>query len=204
MEKAEDHQVFPLEPRERYLCSAVSARQPSYCDRNSDIMVRSHITRACDESADANIVWRQIPRQSIGLTRLGGYIANTDPTRLQIDVGRSCLGGIAAERALRGIAMRRLLPSSTVCKHCKLIFVIDAIRATFARSRRPPVRVADRRPGLGLSGPRSPFFPHHTVLCASNGFPPITDTEVALRCSAGGERGQSPACAARLANFLAR
>jgi hypothetical protein len=65
-------------------------------------MVRSHITRACDESADDNIVSRQLPRQSIGLTRLGGYIADSGPTRLQVDVGRICLGSNAAERTLRG------------------------------------------------------------------------------------------------------
>src|ERR1700730_9730973 len=49
-----------------------------------------------------------------------------------LDDGRICLSNNAAERALRGIAMRRSLypPSSSVCKHCKLIFGIDATRAT--------------------------------------------------------------------------
>jgi hypothetical protein len=61
-----------------------------------------------------------------------------------------------------------------------LIFVIDVIRATFARSRRPPVRVADRRPGLGPSCRRSPFFPTIQCWAGGHGFPPITDIEVAL------------------------
>jgi hypothetical protein len=42
---------------------------------------------------------------------LGGYIADIGPSRLQIDVGRICLGSDAAERALRGIALGRLLPA---------------------------------------------------------------------------------------------
>ena len=42
-------------------------------------------------------------------TWLGGYIPDIGPSTLQIDVGRICLGSNAAERTLRGIALRRLL-----------------------------------------------------------------------------------------------
>jgi hypothetical protein len=64
-----------------------------------------------------------------------------DPPRSQPagapTTGRICLSNNAAERALRGIAMRRSLypPSSSVCKHGKLIFIIDATRATCSPDR---------------------------------------------------------------------
>jgi hypothetical protein len=53
------------------------------------------------------------------------------------DDGRLALDNNPAERALRCVAMRRSLypPSSSVCKHCKLIFMINATRATCSPSR---------------------------------------------------------------------
>jgi len=50
------------------------------------------------------------------------------------DDGRLALDNNPAERALRCVATRRSLcpPSSSVCKHCKLVFQIDATRATFS------------------------------------------------------------------------
>jgi hypothetical protein len=52
--------------------------------------------------------------------------------------GRICLTNNAAERAMRGIAMRESLctPSSSVCKHWKRVYVNDATRATFSGDRR--------------------------------------------------------------------
>ena len=51
--------------------------------------------------------------------------------------GQICLTNNAAERELRGIATTRSLypPSSSVCKHCKLIFMINATRATCSPNR---------------------------------------------------------------------
>src|SRR5712691_10911413 len=48
------------------------------------------------------------------------------------DDGRLALDNNAAERALRGIAMRRslCLPSSSIWEYWKLVFQIDATRAT--------------------------------------------------------------------------
>ena len=53
------------------------------------------------------------------------------------DDGRLAIDNNVAERALRGIAMAcSLYPSSSsVCKHCKLIFVIDATRASHSPDR---------------------------------------------------------------------
>jgi len=85
-------------------------------------------------------------------------------------------------------------PCSSICKHCKLIFVIDAIRATFARSQRPPVRVADRRLGFGPSCRRSPFF--QTIQCWAQAMASAHRYRSGTRCSAGGERGQPSACGA--------
>ena len=53
-------------------------------------------------------------------------------TRFLAD-GRVCLSNNAAERALRGIAMRESLctPSSSVCKHWKRVRVNNATRTTF-------------------------------------------------------------------------
>ena len=50
---------------------------------------------------------------------------------------RICLTNNAAERALRGVAMRRSLcsPSSSVCKHWNLVFVIDATRTACSSDR---------------------------------------------------------------------
>ena len=55
-----------------------------------------------------------------------------------IDDGRICLTNNAAERALRGIAMRESLctPSSSVCKHWNRVGVGNATRATFPGHRR--------------------------------------------------------------------
>jgi transposase len=54
-----------------------------------------------------------------------------------LDDGRICLTNNAAERALRGIAMRRSLypPSSSIWEHWKLVFQIDATRATCSPDR---------------------------------------------------------------------
>ena len=54
-----------------------------------------------------------------------------------LDDGRACLSNNAAERALRGIAMRRsLYPScSSLWKHWKLVFGRDATRATCSPNR---------------------------------------------------------------------
>ena len=54
-----------------------------------------------------------------------------------IDDGRICLTNNAAERALRGFAMRESLctPSSSVCKHWKRVRVGNATRATFPGHR---------------------------------------------------------------------
>jgi len=55
-----------------------------------------------------------------------------------LDDGRICLSNNAAERVLRGIAMRESLctPSSSVCKHWKRVRVDNATRATFPGHRR--------------------------------------------------------------------
>jgi transposase len=55
-----------------------------------------------------------------------------------LDDGRVCLSNNAAERALRGIAMRESLctPSSSVCEHWKRVRVGNATRATFPGHRR--------------------------------------------------------------------
>ena len=55
-----------------------------------------------------------------------------------IDDGRICLTNNAAERALRGFAMRESLctPSSSVCKHWKRVRVDNATRTTFPGHRR--------------------------------------------------------------------
>jgi hypothetical protein len=54
-----------------------------------------------------------------------------------LEDGRICLSNNAAERAMRSVAMARSLypSSSSVCKHCKLIFVIDATRASHSPDR---------------------------------------------------------------------
>src|SRR6202040_3745661 len=53
------------------------------------------------------------------------------------DDGRLALDNNPAERALRCVAVRRSLcpPSSSVCKHCKLVFQIDATRTTCSLNR---------------------------------------------------------------------
>ena len=55
-----------------------------------------------------------------------------------IDDGRICLTNNAAERALRGFAIRESLciPSLSVCKHWNGVVVSDATRATLSRHRR--------------------------------------------------------------------
>ena len=55
-----------------------------------------------------------------------------------LDDGRICISNNAAERALRGIAIRELLciPSLSVCKHWNGVVVSDATRATLSRHRR--------------------------------------------------------------------
>ena len=55
-----------------------------------------------------------------------------------IEDGRICPTNNAAERALRGFAMRESLctPSSSVCKHWKRARVDNATRATFPGRRR--------------------------------------------------------------------
>ena len=55
-----------------------------------------------------------------------------------LDDGRVCLTNNAAERALRGLAMRESLctPSSSICKHWKRVHVGNATRATFSGHRR--------------------------------------------------------------------
>ena len=55
-----------------------------------------------------------------------------------LDDGRICLTNNAAERALRGLAMRESLcaPSSSICKHWKRVRVDNATRATFTGHRR--------------------------------------------------------------------
>ena len=55
-----------------------------------------------------------------------------------LDDGRICLSNNAAERALRGIAMRESLcaPLSSICKHWKRVRVDSATRATFTGHRR--------------------------------------------------------------------
>src|SRR5216683_4250341 len=57
---------------------------------------------------------------------------------LFLEDGRVCLSNNAAERGLRGIAMRESLctPSSSVCKHWKRVRVDNATRATFPGHRR--------------------------------------------------------------------
>ena len=57
---------------------------------------------------------------------------------LFLEDGRVCLSNNAAERGLRGIAMRESLciPSSSICKHWKGVFIDDATRATFTGNRR--------------------------------------------------------------------
>jgi len=54
-----------------------------------------------------------------------------------LDDGRICLSNNAAERALRGIATRRSLcpPFSSIWEHWKLVFQIDATRATCSPDR---------------------------------------------------------------------
>jgi transposase len=54
-----------------------------------------------------------------------------------LDDGRICLSNNAAERALRGIAMRRSLypPSLSIWEHWKLVFQIDATRASCSPDR---------------------------------------------------------------------
>ena len=55
-----------------------------------------------------------------------------------LDDGRICLSNNAAERGVRGIAMRESLctPSSSVCKHWKRVRVDNATRTTFPGHRR--------------------------------------------------------------------
>jgi transposase len=57
---------------------------------------------------------------------------------LFIDDGRVCISNNAAERALRGIAMRESLcaPSSSICKHWKRVRVNNVTRAPFTGHRR--------------------------------------------------------------------
>src|SRR6202165_4848083 len=57
---------------------------------------------------------------------------------LFLEDGRVCLSNNAAERGLRGIAMRESLctPSSSVCKHWKRVRVDNATRTTFPGHRR--------------------------------------------------------------------
>src|SRR5947208_4606505 len=54
-----------------------------------------------------------------------------------LDDGRICLTNNAAERALRGIAMRRslCLSSSSICKHWKLVSRHAATRTTCSLNR---------------------------------------------------------------------
>jgi transposase len=55
-----------------------------------------------------------------------------------LDDGYICLTNNAAERALRGIAMRESLctPSSSICKHWKRVHIDNATRATLPGQRR--------------------------------------------------------------------
>lgn len=55
-----------------------------------------------------------------------------------IDDGRLEMSNNVAERAIRPVAMRESLciPSSSICKHWKRVFVDDATRATFTGNRR--------------------------------------------------------------------
>jgi transposase len=57
---------------------------------------------------------------------------------LFLDDGRVCLSNNAAERALRGVAMRVSLcvPSSSICKHWKRVRVNNTTRATLTGHRR--------------------------------------------------------------------
>jgi len=68
-----------------------------------------------------------------------------------LDDGRICLSNNAAERALRGVAMRRPLcpSSSSLWKHWNLIFRRDATRAICSRNRgKEPLGPAGRPPGF--------------------------------------------------------
>jgi transposase len=76
-----------------------------------------------------------------------------------LDDGRICLSNNAAERALRGVAMRRSLcpSSSSLCKHWKLVFRRDATRATCSRNRGDhPYHPASRWRGFDTVRPAQP------------------------------------------------
>jgi hypothetical protein len=84
------------------------------------------------------------------LARAMDYILKRWPAfTLFLDDGRVCLSNNAAERALRGIAMRRsLCPScSNLCKHWELVFWREATRAICSRIRGKDVL------GLQVDGP---------------------------------------------------
>ena len=72
------------------------------------------------------------------LVKAINYILKRWPAfTLFLEDGRVCLSNNAAERGLRGIAMRESLcaPSSSICKHWKRVRVDNATRATFTGHR---------------------------------------------------------------------
>jgi hypothetical protein len=82
----------------------------------------------------------QLVRLSRGhdLVKAINYMLKRWPAFTQfLDDGRVCLSNNAAERALRGLAMRESLcaPSSSICKHWKHVRVNNATRATFTGHR---------------------------------------------------------------------
>jgi hypothetical protein len=73
------------------------------------------------------------------LVKAANYMLKRWPAfTLFLEDGRICLSNNAAERALRGIAIRESLytPSSSVCKHWNGVVVGDATRAALSRHRR--------------------------------------------------------------------
>ena len=113
-----------------------TARAPTSawpCARNGAPAGRTIWKPGCARSAPSSRGTTPSPRRSTTCSSAG-----TAFTRFLDDGQRSASSNNAAERALRGIAMRESLcaPSSSICKHWKRVRVDNATRATFTGHRR--------------------------------------------------------------------
>ncbi len=81
-----------------------------------------------------------------------------------LDDGRICLSNNVAERALRAVAMSESFhtPSSSICKHCGLIFWIKLTRATFTPHR------PNHALGLEVGGPDLIGRARNDLLCGKD------------------------------------